>query len=70
MPELRGAILSLFERDDEFRALCDDYGACQEAEHLLEGGTKPQQAMAREYQKLGLRLERELLDCIREESRG
>ena len=62
-PELEREILHLFETDDVFRELCDEYLACGEAADRL-GASR--EAMRREYSALRLRLEAELLRYFQE----
>lgn len=68
LPGHREVIQQLFASDGEFRALCDEYEACRTAQGRLAIGTPAQQELVGEYRRLALRLERELLDRIREES--
>lgn len=63
-------IRELFASDGEFRALCDEYGACRTAQERLGSGTPAQQELVGEYRRLALGLELELLDRIREASGG
>jgi hypothetical protein len=70
LPRHRNLIQHLFASDGEFRALCDEYEACRSAQERLARGTPAQQELVGEYRRLALRLERELLDRIREESGG
>jgi hypothetical protein len=56
-PDLRHEVTRLFERDDVFRELCEDYQACSFALVRRE----PNEALRREFEALRLRLENELL---------
>jgi hypothetical protein len=56
-PHLRERVACLFERDDVFRELCDDYEACAQALAQQERN----EDLRREYSALRLRLETELL---------
>ena len=61
-PHLRERVACLFERDDIFRELCDDYEVCAEALARQESN----QDLQREYAALRLRLETELLGYLQE----
>jgi len=63
-PDLRERMAVLFEVDDVFRELCEDYEACT---HALS--RKPLGGLYREYQALRLRLETELLRHLDESQR-
>jgi hypothetical protein len=56
-PDLRQEVACLFERDDVFRELCEDYEACS----LALARQESNDALRREYAALRLRLETELL---------
>jgi hypothetical protein len=56
----------LFERDESFRDLCEDYEACATTVARLETRGLSSEAMRREYAALLLRLERELLRYLEE----
>ncbi len=56
-PDLRTEVAGLFERDELFRELCEDYEACSQALARQESN----EALKREYAALRLRLETELL---------
>jgi hypothetical protein len=55
----------LFERDETFRELCEDYEACAATVVRLQS-CDPSEGMCREYAALLLRLERELLRYLEE----
>jgi glutamyl/glutaminyl-tRNA synthetase len=61
LPHLRELAARLFERDEVFREMCDEYELC----HTTQARTTPAAgtagAVRREYVALGLRLEGELL---------
>lgn len=59
-PHLRDKVACLFDRDDVFRELCEDYGACAEALERQPAS----EALRREYTALRLRLETELLEYL------
>ncbi len=56
-PDLRSEVARLYERDEMFRELCEDYEACS---HALDR-QQSNDALRREYAALRLRLETELL---------
>jgi hypothetical protein len=56
----------LFERDENFRDLCDDYEACAKTVARLESCRSTSEGMRSEYAALLLRLERELLRYLEE----
>lgn len=62
-PHLRERVACLFEREELFRELCEDYEACTDAlarQSASEG-------LRREYSVLQLRLEAELLRYLHED---
>ncbi len=61
-PHLRERVACLFERDEIFRELCDDYEACAQALSQQERNND----LRREYAALRLRLETELLGYLEE----
>jgi hypothetical protein len=64
-PHLRDKVACLFERDDVFRELCEDYAVCAEAlaQQLASEGLR------HEYTALRLRLETELLEYMSDAER-
>jgi hypothetical protein len=60
----------LFERDEDFRDLCDEYVACTETVCRLDSRGLASMAMRNEYGALLLRLEHELLRYLEEHSHG
>ena len=64
-PDLRNEVACLFERDDLFRELCEDYEACSLALARQESNA----ALRREYAALRLRLETELLGRLHDAER-
>jgi hypothetical protein len=62
-PHLRDRVACLFQRDQLFRELCEDYEACSVALGLHSGS----QGLQREYEVLRLRLETELLRFLKED---
>jgi hypothetical protein len=66
-PLVRDQVASLFERDQIFRELCDDYEACSQA----LGRQTSCEGLQREFAALRLRLETELLRYVQDvEDRG
>jgi hypothetical protein len=63
-PHLRERVVLLFERDDAFRELCDDYETCLGALSRLEAAASP--GLRAEYAALRLRLETEMLRRLEE----
>ena len=61
-PHLRERVACLFEHDDIFRELCEDYEACAQALSQQERNKD----LRREYTALRLRLETELLGYLEE----
>jgi len=62
-PHLRERVACLFERNELFRELCEDYEACAGA----LAGQPATEGLRREYGALRLRLETELLQYLRED---
>jgi len=58
----------LFERSEDFRELCEEYGACVEAAKGLEASGPQREPLRREYAALRLRLEGEILRYLKESS--
>jgi len=61
-PRLRELVACLFDRDEIFRELCEDYEACARALSEQERN----EDLRREYAALRLRLETELLGYLHE----
>jgi len=59
----------LFENDENFRDLCEDYEDCAKSLARLESSSSSSRAMFDEYSALLLRLERELLRYLEEHPR-
>ena len=62
-PHLRDRVACLFERDQLFRELCEDYETCSVALSLHDKS----QGLQKEYQVLRLRLETELLRFLNDD---
>jgi hypothetical protein len=56
----------LFEQDDAFRELCEEYLICCEAAGRMERPERARAALRKEYVALRLRLEGELLRYLSE----
>jgi hypothetical protein len=67
---LRDRAVRTFERDLDFRDLCDEYQACAETLASHEGSRRSSEALRREYAALLLRIERELLRYLDEHPDG
>ena len=67
---LRDRAVRAFERDLDFRDLCDEYQACVKTLAGHEGSPGSWEAMRREYAALLLRVERELLRYLDEHADG
>ena len=65
--QVRGRSARLFESDESFRDLCEDYEACAKTLARLESCPSSGE-MRNEYAALLLRLERELLRYLESES--
>ena len=65
-PNIRERVACLFERDETFRELCEDYEACVQA----LGRQPPDEGLRREYGALRLRLETELLGYLHEDAQS
>lgn len=63
---LRERAERLFESEEVFRDLCEDYEACAAAASRLEASGLASEALRLEYAALRLRLERELLRYLEE----
>jgi hypothetical protein len=61
LPRVREQVLRLFERDEVFRELCDEYQVCSETAARMESAAGASLALRDEYVALRLRLEGELL---------
>jgi hypothetical protein len=59
-PSARARAEELFERDEDFREVCEEYEACRQAEVRLTGRDARAEPLRHEYEKLRARLEQEL----------
>ena len=66
MPHVRDHAMRLFDEDESFRDLCEDYEACANTVARLEASGPAAQGMRNEYAALLLRLEREMLRYLEE----
>jgi hypothetical protein len=62
--QVRGRAARLFESNECFRDLCEDYDACAKTLARLESCSSSSGEMRNEYAALLLRLERELLGYL------
>jgi hypothetical protein len=67
LPNVRHQAAQLFESDEVFRELCDEYQMCSETVTRIEGTPAADEALRREYVALSLRLEGELLRYLTEQ---
>lgn len=67
LPEMGEQTRVLFERDETFRDLCEEYQACSDASARLDAAPASEAALRREYAALRLRLEGELLRYLGED---
>ena len=67
---LRDRAVRAFERDPDFRDLCDEYQVCAETLASHEESPGSSEAVRREYAALLLRVERELLRHLDEHPDG
>jgi hypothetical protein len=65
-PHLRERVACLFEREEIFRELCEDYEACT----LALGRQGANEGLKREYSALRLRLETELLGYLGQDAQS
>jgi hypothetical protein len=63
-PQVRDRVAYLFEREEIFRELCEDYEACT----LALARQESNEGLRREYAALRLRLEAELLSYVRDDA--
>jgi len=66
LPLLREHAGQLFEEDDIFRELCEEYEVCVDTAARIEGAEKVNRALLDEYLALRMRLEGELLRYMAE----
>ena len=66
LPLVRDKAAQLFERDPEFRDLCDEYQMCNDTAARMGSAAEPGEAFRNEYLALRLRLEAELLRYLSE----
>ena len=62
LPQYAEVIAEMAERDEAFRALCEDYALCLKASEAQKGGTPD--ARQGEFATLAAELEREILAAI------
>jgi hypothetical protein len=67
-PHLRDRVACLFDSDEVFRELCEDYEACVGAITRLESEALANEPLKTEYAALRLRLETEMLRHLHEDS--
>jgi hypothetical protein len=69
-PYIKDRAAQLFENDEAFRDLCDEYEMCSLTASRLESDAEASEAMRKEYAALRLRLEGELLRYLGEVPNG
>jgi hypothetical protein len=65
-PGVHERAISLFDHDEAFQELCEEYEACVKAEDTFDPASGANRALRMEYAALRLRLEGELLRHLRE----
>jgi hypothetical protein len=66
LPNVEEQASLLFETDEDFRELCDEYRMCSETVVRMENRSDTAAALRKEYAALQLRLEAELLRYLAE----
>ena len=66
LPHVEERAALLYESDEDFRELCDEYGVCSETAMRMESDPRSNAALRNEYATLRLRLEGELLRYLAE----
>jgi hypothetical protein len=66
LPSVREEVVALFERDEVFRELCEEYLVCSETTARMDTTGSSNNALRREFSALQLRLEGELLRHLKE----
>jgi hypothetical protein len=69
-PQLRERTECLFETDENFRDLCDEYETCSKTVARLTASAPASERMRDEYAALLLRLEGELLHYLEKDPNG
>ena len=63
-PRYRGLALVLYGRNEDFRAICDDYWQCSKNLEKLEAENVQDSRLLREYNLMKLELETEALHLL------
>jgi len=66
LPQVQESARELYERDEVFREMCDEYQLCHETQARMVGAVGRAAAVREEYVALGLRLEAEMLRYLAE----
>ena len=66
LPHVEERAALLYESDEDFRELCDEYRVCSETSVRMESDPGSNPALRNEYATLRLRLEGELLRYLAE----
>jgi len=69
-PTVQDQASRLFEHDENFREICEEYRACADTLSRLGGAAPSEEPIRKEYSALLLRLEGELLRYLKEHSHG
>lgn len=69
-PTVRDEAIRLFERDETFREICEEYQTCADRLIRLATGPSSSDPIRKEYSALLLRLEGELLRYLEEHAHG
>ena len=67
LPNVQDRAERLFDRDEVFRELCDEYRVCNETAVRMRTASEADTALTNEYMALRLRLEAELLRYVAED---
>ena len=66
LPQVRECAREVYESDEVFREMCDEYQLCHETQARMVGAVGRAAGVREEYVALGLRLEAELLRYLAE----
>jgi hypothetical protein len=63
-PQYRARLMELFENNDDFRSLCDDYWQCNYNIFKLNGNVIKETRIENNYRMLSLNLEQEVMNFL------
>jgi len=69
-PSIRERAVRLFEHDEGFQELCEEYEMCARAEERLDSPSGKETPIRKEYTALRLRIEGELLRYLQDRAEG